>query len=180
MKFKLEVRLNITNELAATAEWRLAFWGYSFTTVFFPCCFWTRSPFFVFCLLCHPWEDSLQRSIIPDDSPSQNWQGAMLLRPWSLRPRLFKTFLDHYFPWFITFKTSLDSLPPLIMTSLLSLILSLRPLSVMSPVWNVPGCFLIFVRYVSWSQCPLITMSLWSSYLWFVWLFFLHIFLSII
>ncbi len=28
--------------------------------------------------------------------------GAMLLRPWSLRPRLFKTSLGHYVPWFIT------------------------------------------------------------------------------
>ncbi len=97
------------------------------------------------------------------------WVGAMLLRPWSLRPRLFKTSLGHYVPWFIT---SLDHNVPLIW--------SLRPLYVMSPVWNVPGClrFLYITsldHYAPWSQRPLNTTSLWSLYPWSIWLF-VHLF----
>ncbi len=76
---------------------------------------------------------------------------------------------DHYFPVCLKrplVTTSLDSLRPLIITSLLkSFIWSLRPLYIMSPVWNVPGClrFLYITsldHYAPWSQRPLNTMSL--------------------
>jgi hypothetical protein len=71
---------------------------------------------------------------------------------------------DHYIPVCLKHPLvtmSLDSLRPLIMTSLLkSLIWSLRPLYVMSPVWNVPEC-LRFVYVTSLDQIfDLVTTSL--------------------
>ncbi len=49
-----------------------------YINLFFLYCFWwTRVPFFVFILLCHPSEDSLQWSTIPDGSPSKDRQSAL-------------------------------------------------------------------------------------------------------
>ncbi len=52
--------------------------GWGVWSVFFLNCFWwTRAPFFVFILLCHPSENSLQWSTIPDDSPSKDRQSTV-------------------------------------------------------------------------------------------------------
>jgi hypothetical protein len=59
--------------------------------------------------------------------------------------------------------TSLHSLRPLIITFLLkSLIWSLRPLNVMSPVWNVPGSlqFLFIMSLALDHNVPVVTISL--------------------
>jgi hypothetical protein len=92
---------------------------------------------------------SMYKSCFHSGSPPQHYPDAMTKRPWSLRPRLFKTSLDHY-------------------VLLKSLIWSLSPLYVMSLVWNVPGClrFLYVMSLIitsldhkiPWSQCPLDTM----------------------
>jgi hypothetical protein len=52
--------------------------GWGVWSVFFLNCFWwTRAPFFVFIPLCHPSENSLQWSTIPDDSPSKDRQSTV-------------------------------------------------------------------------------------------------------
>jgi hypothetical protein len=52
--------------------------GLVFTIIFFPFIVFdgTEGPI-VYILLCRPSEDSLQRSAIPDGSPSKDWQSAV-------------------------------------------------------------------------------------------------------
>jgi multisubunit Na+/H+ antiporter MnhE subunit len=44
-----------------------------FRNLFFFNCLWRTEVPIVYILLCHPSEDSLQRSAIPDGSPSKDW-----------------------------------------------------------------------------------------------------------
>ncbi len=44
---------------------------------FLNCFWWNTSPYYFTFFLCRPSEESLQRSAIPDGSPSQDWQSTV-------------------------------------------------------------------------------------------------------